>query len=161
MKTIRESNARRVSMRIAVAALVAFAPATLHAANKTSAPSKPAAAAPRPAPKATPAPTGRGAAPAASRPSVPANSRPAGPAGRGLASGQPARPGEAGRERSGVARPEGVSRTPNGAEIHRGQDGRIHEVHARGMEIRHDRSRTVVRERPGHELVVSNRFGHA
>jgi len=61
-----------------------------------------------------------------------------------------------------VRQNERVMTTRSGAEIHRGAGGQVHEVHARGMVINHGPggSRTVVRERPGHVVVVSNHYGH-
>ena len=144
--------ALRVSVAISAAALLSLA--VLHADDKDKKPVKPARkVAPKASPKAPAA--GQGAA-----------SQGRGPAGRG---GTPATAGRgatpaAARDRSGAPRPAGerVTRTPNGGEIHRAPNGQIREVHARGMDIVHGPggSRTIIRERPGHVMVVSNRFGH-
>jgi hypothetical protein len=142
----------RISLLFAAAALLSVSGSK--AADKKPASAKPT---PKAAPKAAPT-TGRGATP-----SAPGRGGAATTAGRGAspaAGGRGAAPNIA---RSGAPRPgERVSRTPNGGEIHRGPNGQIHEVHARGMEIHHGPggSRTIYRERPGHVMVVSNRFGH-
>jgi len=59
------------------------------------------------------------------------------------------------------ARPgETVTHTPHG-DITRGPRGDVREVHTRDMVIDHGpgASRTIVRERPGHVVVVSNQYG--
>jgi hypothetical protein len=54
------------------------------------------------------------------------------------------------------------TRSRNGAEIHRAPSGRIGLVRAHGMDIHYGpaRSRTIVRERPDHTLLVSNRYNN-
>ena len=73
------------------------------------------------------------------------------------------RPSMSGVGRSAFARPGyRVVRTKGGGEIHRGLDGKIREVHARGMEIYHGPggSKTVTAERPLGVVVVGNQYGH-
>jgi hypothetical protein len=55
-----------------------------------------------------------------------------------------------------------VVTTRSGAEIHRGANGQVREVHAHGMVISHNPggSRMVTSERPGHVVVISNHYGH-
>jgi hypothetical protein len=155
---------------LATAAMMCFFAAGLSGKDeKPKTPAKPAAA-----PKAPAA--GRGATPAAGRgAAAPAAGR--GPAaagaGRGTAPGAAgrggpaaARPGErsAGLRPTGAPAPRGerITHTAGGGEIHRDGRGQVREIHAHGMEIHHGPggSRTIIRERPGHVVVVSNRYGH-
>jgi hypothetical protein len=84
--------------------------------------------------------------------------------GRGAANGSVSRGAAPAISRSGapVQPNERVVHAAGGGEIHRGPDGRVHEIHARGMEIQRGPgvSRTVIRERENHVVVVSNHYGH-
>ncbi len=138
-----------------MAAAALFSVAALNAEDKKpeGKPKAPAKAAPKAAP-------GRGGAPG--RGATPENRGPA--AGRGAAPGRGPAPAAAARDRNGapVRAGDRVVHTPNGGEIHRGPGGQVREVRVRGMEIHHGPggARTIVRERPGGVVVVSNRFGH-
>jgi len=160
-----------LSIRITTAALLSVSAAAVNAADKPKPSAPKPAAAPKAAPKAaaapaagrsgpaTPAATGRGSTATAGRAGSPATAAhtqaAAGGGGRGATpavsrTGAPARSGER------------VTHTAGGGEVHRGANGQVHEVHAHGMEIHHGPggSRTVIRERGGHEVVYSNRYGH-
>jgi hypothetical protein len=119
------------------------------------------------APRATPGVAGRGTTPVPAgreaatlgRSSVPAT---AGRVPAPAAVERGAVPGGAPRGPVSAARPaERVVRTANGGEIHRGPNGQLRVVQARGLVIQHGPagSRVIVRERPGGVVVVSNRFG--
>ncbi len=147
------------SASFVMAAAALFSVAALNADDKKpeEKPKAKAKAAPKAAPGRGPVPANRpGAAGPAGRGPAPAAAG-RGPAGRGPG------PAEA-RDRSGApVRPgDRVVHTPNGGEIHRGPGGQVREVHARGMDIVHGPggARTIIRERPGGVVMVSDRFGH-
>ena len=144
------------------------------AAKPTASPAKPAAAPAQPtAAPAKPAVAPARPAPAAARPVSPA---PAGAVGRGVSapankpSTIPGGPKPIKPLPTRCCRPINTGTlaghkkivTSRGDEIERDSHGRVVEAHTRdGMVIQHGPggSRTVIRERPGHVVIVSNRHG--
>lgn len=83
--------------------------------------------------------------------------------GGGSTPGASGRPIISGIGRSAPARPDDrVTRTTAGAEIHRGPDGKLREVRARGVQIYHGPggSRTAMAERRLGVVVAGNQYGH-